>query len=174
MLLTDRRTPTHPGRRTPGTRGWRAVAASAVVVLVAGTGCGRQAGDTGGEASPGKPNASGGGPSEVAGATQTTGTDDRVFPGGEVLSDYRGLESYEWRVNAVDNTDELVTALQEVDPAFGEADFIDVVDTCEDLQAGTYDEDDLAERVAERFGVETDQSDALVELSQRYACPEVG
>lgn len=171
MGTSRRAAPGRCGPRPSRWRSWTAATASVAVVLVAGAGCGRQSGDSGEEASPGKQEATGGGPSTIAGATQTTGTDDRVFPGGRELSDYRGLESYEWRVNAVDNTDELTDALQAVDPGLGEAEFIDVVDTCEDLQAGTYDADDLAERTAERFGVEVEQSDALIAAAEQYACP---
>lgn len=179
MLGTSRSAQGHggarPRRRVATTRAARACAVGCTVLaLAAGAGCGRQSGDSGEEASPGKPDASGGtgGPTTVAGATETTGTDDRVFPGGEALSDYRGLESYEWRVNAVDNTAELESALQAVDPSLGEDDFVQVIGTCEDLLSGSFDPEDLAEQTAERFGVDDpEQGQALVEAAQQYACP---
>ncbi|MCW2814322.1 MAG: hypothetical protein JWN84_1777 [Nocardioides sp.] len=126
---------------------------------------------SGDESGPRKPEpADGTGPTTLSTSTAPTASDERVFPGGQALSDYEGQPSYPWRVSILDNEAELLGALQEVDPSLDEESFADVVTTCADINAGDSDTE-VQQAAAERFGVEESQAADLVTAATTYACP---
>lgn len=153
--------------RSHGAR--RATAALAAALSLTVVGACNVSGD---ESGPRKPEpADGSGPTTLSTSTAPTASDERVFPGGQALSDYEGQASFPWRVSILDNESELLGALQDVDPSLDEESFADVVTTCADLEAGDTDVE-VQRSAAERFGVEESQAAELVTAATTYACPQ--
>jgi hypothetical protein len=103
--------------------------------------------------------------------------DDRVFPTGQKLSHYKGSQTYPWRVNIVDNQQELLAKMQAIAPHLEEKDFTDVLNTCMAL-AGELPRGTVDEQAVVRFSggsgeqVGADQAADLVTLSEDEVCPE--
>lgn len=97
--------------------------------------------------------------------------DDRDWPGGNKLSEYEGLASYEWRVNILDNADEVLSAMQKVNPDLEEKDFNDVLGTCESIDRGIKG-GALVDETKTRFDItDTAGARAMIKLAQTVACP---
>lgn len=110
-------------------------------------------------------------PSTPAEEPSADAGDDRVWPQGNALSEYKGFASYEWRVNVLDNADEVLAAMQKVNPDLEEKDFNDVIGTCESIDRGIKG-DALVEETKTRFDV-TDPAGAkaMIQLARTVACP---
>lgn len=124
-------------------------------------GCGTSAGSTETEV---------GAPEKV---NEARSGDDRVFPGGQPLRKYEEFESYETRVNIVDNQAPLLAAMQEVSPDLDERDFADVVSVCDSKSRGASGPE-LLEASVLQFSkadeLSRDQGQQLLNVVNEYAC----
>jgi len=172
----DRRTPS--GRRlTPAERIAALVAAGFVaagLVLTVGPLLGPGGDDATGASSP---TSSGAGADGVAARSG----DDRVFPGGRTLAEYRTDDpaSYRWRAAVLDREDELMGQLDALglDPSpadLGDAAYEHLVATCQDLSDGV----DAQRAMATRWGGEDRPLKAktageVVQVVARTVCPRL-
>jgi hypothetical protein len=77
--------------------------------------------------------------------------DERVWPGGQKLSHYKDFDSYEWRVAVLDREDELLSAMQDIEPRLDEGDFTDVISTCDAIRTRGVKGAQLIEETVMRF-----------------------
>jgi len=173
---------TPPRRRlTPGERTAALVAAGLVVgglVLAVGPLLGPGDEDAG-ASFPATPSGTGAG--GTSGAAARPG-DDRVFPGGRPLAEYRTDDpaSYRWRAAVLDHQDELTTALgslRRLDPSpeeVGDQMYEHAVATCQDLSDGV----DAQRAMATRWAgpdqpLKAKTAANLVEVVARTVCPRL-